>query len=84
MAFLLAHLLRGATLNILYPSATGVISTHAPLARCNGNSQDSRYVFTISTHAPLARCDVVASEPALLMLISTHAPLARCDIRPHY
>ena len=55
--FLLTHLLRGATLNALELCCTEVISTHAPLARCNG----ILFIFLpnscISTHAPLARCN---------------------------
>ena len=57
--FLLTHLLRGATLNALELCCTEVISTHAPLARCNG----ILFIFLpnscISTHAPLARCNIL-------------------------
>ena len=56
--FLLTHLLRGATVmtvSICY--LVKLISTHAPLARCNG----ILFIFLpnscISTHAPLARCN---------------------------
>ena len=35
-----------------------LISTHAPLARCDtSRAKSRRRVFAISTHAPLARCD---------------------------
>ena len=56
------------------------ISTHAPLARCDGFTAASQQPDFISTHAPLARCDVhLVQRPGLLVVISTHAPLARCD-----
>ena len=56
--FLLTHLLRGATNVLRISFLFSVISTHAPLTRC-----DSEYSLTcfgkyISTHAPLTRCDV--------------------------
>ena len=34
-----------------------VISTHAPLARCDFPTYSVRQIKLISTHAPLARCD---------------------------
>ena len=57
-----------------------LISTHAPLARCDGHRlHQVLHYHRISTHAPLARCDFKAIVTALTDGISTHAPLARCD-----
>ena len=56
------------------------ISTHAPLARCDGEHiVDLGKRSFISTHAPLARCDWSPDHPNANKGISTHAPLARCD-----
>ena len=60
-----------------------MISTHAPLARCDLVDYAQLLTTRISTHAPLARCDVeVFREHCMLCNISTHAPLARCDWMP--
>ena len=56
-----------------------LISTHAPLARCDADQKVADEVEAISTHAPLARCDDGTLNPNSLEEISTHAPLARCD-----
>ena len=72
--FLLTHLLRGAT-NFKLPDRPGyIISTHAPLARCNGYEGDNRHVPDyISTHAPLARCN------SYILCNLTIAPLYKVD-----
>ena len=62
-------------------AGSGIVSTHAPLARCDDFvvlHPDGHYV---STHAPLARCDRMADFTVPLTPVSTHAPLARCDRR---
>ena len=58
LQFLLTHLLRGATTFDESGEAAKIISTHAPLARCDVRifSSIPRPPW-ISTHAPLARCD---------------------------
>ena len=58
----------------------GIISTHAPLARCDGRRKSWNGLREISTHAPLARCDWTRLWKILRKVISTHAPLARCDL----
>ena len=55
--FLLTHLLRGATSGEKLNSRTALISTHAPLARCNLRQPEGWMYSDISTHAPLARCN---------------------------
>ena len=35
-----------------------VISTHAPLARCDRYDTERNFDYGVSTHAPLARCDI--------------------------
>ena len=57
-----------------------VISTHAPLARCDRDFHIVTVDRDISTHAPLARCDDALRNLSPVGLISTHAPLARCDV----
>ena len=59
--------------------ATVIISTHAPLARCDEKIRTAYELKSISTHAPLARCDTDGEIIRMLKQISTHAPLARCD-----
>ena len=65
--FQLTHLLRGATY-VTTLSDSGLISTHAPLARCD---IPKRVKFgrtrKISTHAPLARCDLTALTCGLFL-----------------
>ena len=56
-----------------------VISTHAPLARCNKILNDEVGYLEISTHAPLARCNFQKLIWNWNFQISTHAPLARCN-----
>ena len=77
--FQLTHLLRGATEAQMQRIKYQLISTHAPLARCDGFPLDVRQPRKISTHAPLARCDNLAARMKAGIYISTHAPLARCD-----
>ncbi len=78
--FQLTHLLRGATVHLAKKRREQIISTHAPLARCDAVNTCDQRVARISTHAPLARCDhVPGRHAAQLFHISTHAPLARCD-----
>ena len=65
---------------MLYPDGHyDVISTHAPLARCDPAPSIGRRRMLISTHAPLARCDKTEMVDGQKQKISTHAPLARCD-----
>ena len=42
-----------------------VISTHAPLARCDISCKDCNFDLWISTHAPLARCDTMTTITAM-------------------
>ena len=56
-----------------------LISTHAPLARCNKGSWQVKILKKISTHAPLARCNHSTALLYRSTCISTHAPLARCN-----
>ena len=77
--FQLTHLLRGATLIRSTSTSSVVISTHAPLARCDAVPIGGADILRISTHAPLARCDIEAYRAMIAKGISTHAPLARCD-----
>ena len=58
MKFQLTHLLRGATAAVVSSALASIISTHAPLARCDLNPLFLPPFLCISTHAPLARCDV--------------------------
>ena len=55
--FQLTHLLRGATGMVDVPAPHPLVSTHAPLARCDVTQPVDVTVETVSTHAPLARCD---------------------------
>ena len=64
-----------------FPRSTFVISTHAPLARCDCALIYDGDIARISTHAPLARCDSTLFWVRCMYSISTHAPLARCDAR---
>ena len=57
-----------------------LISTHAPLARCNVMQLLIHMVKEISTHAPLARCNDKITKTYVVLYISTHAPLARCNL----
>ena len=71
--------LRGATDFDRNGYLLGVISTHAPLA---GRDNDSQVIFAlhlISTHAPLAGRDDGSRIAIALIHISTHAPLAGRD-----
>ena len=77
--FQLTHLLRGATQHAPMANGTLLISTHAPLARCDMLCRRQNLEHCISTHAPLARCDECKTSTSLPVSISTHAPLARCD-----
>ena len=61
--FQLTHLLRGATPAIMDIPPMKWISTHAPLARCDGGTLRIFAAGSISTHAPLARCDVCTPRP---------------------
>ena len=67
------HRLRGFVPRLI------VVSTHAPLARCDALRYAQRDYRNVSTHAPLARCDQVYVLLRSAMDVSTHAPLARCD-----
>ena len=57
LQFQLTHLLRGATHLVQRPRLLIVVSTHAPLARCDQNGELVNLAPLVSTHAPLARCD---------------------------
>ena len=65
---------------VLVPLVYLLISTHAPLARCNNKLKKVQDPNDISTHAPLARCNGGAARASGMdFKISTHAPLARCN-----
>ena len=77
--FQLTHLLRGATPAEIARNIAEIISTHAPLARCDGRSRlvggqicdfNSRTSCEVRRH--VHTCGATSA-------ISTHAPLARCD-----
>ena len=79
-AFQLTHLLRGAT-NLLYGRGRAlIVSTHAPLARCDAEAVgtgENAYRFNSRTS-----CEVrlaAAAAGGFVAFVSTHAPLARCD-----
>ena len=55
--FLLTHLLRGVTIFAFAIVDPVAISTHTPLARCDGPGSGLIHLMEISTHTPLARCD---------------------------
>ncbi len=55
--FLLTHPLRGATIVYQNLLKNKQISTHTPLAGCNGHSDKLYLVYSISTHTPLAGCN---------------------------
>ena len=58
--FQLTHLLRGATDAPETAGRQQLISTHAPLARCDIRADMyAPGTKSISTHAPLARCDTI-------------------------
>ena len=56
------------------------ISTHAPLARCNGflTTVPARYARFLLTHLLRGATEMERSQ-AIYKVISTHAPLARCN-----
>ena len=93
--FQLTHLLRGATGIARCSISASLISTHAPLARCDAvpdyrrrqsgdfNSRTSCEVrpdALISTHAPLARCDTFPN--AAYWMIGNFNSRTSCEVRP--
>ena len=60
--FQLTHLLRGATIDLDGEDYNELISTHAPLARCDDRVAAVVELEKISTHAPLARCDLCSTN----------------------
>ena len=57
-----------------------MISTHAPLARCDEDFIARKSCFHISTHAPLARCDLYGNF--LAICIVNFNSRTSCEVRP--
>ncbi len=81
LLFLLTHLSRGVTTDTTLCLGIPRISTHTPLARCDGKRRILWVGYRISTHTPLARCDKTTTATSTGLFISTHTPLARCDFQ---
>ena len=58
-----------------------LISTHAPLARCDVGSSARARISQISTHAPLARCDVAANT-VVAQIMANFNSRTSCEVRP--
>ena len=78
--FQLTHLLRGATCSRKTSTSSIMISTHAPLARCDLTIYVDGFALLISTHAPLARCDGMSID--LITLDEHFNSRTSCEVRP--
>ena len=79
-AFQPTHPLRGATMLRPVPAPALRISTHAPLAGCDGGRRVLRPLRPpISTHAPLAGCDTSGLSPTFWR--ANFNPRTPCGVR---